>query len=167
MNLSDFKYFVLNSLMDNKGIIDSLSDTQISTLKNYRDRFSNEKVSDQAGNLLCYFVGDCKALPKFDYDAKSINHSNSSNSDHQAFTESDLIKVIPNPNDGKFVIELEKGAIKSIRLHSIEGKEHNFEENRISDQKISLELSNFDPGIFIAKVFTEDGTVKNKRIIIE
>ncbi len=78
-----------------------------------------------------------------------------------------LCTDFPNPNDGKFVIELLEGEIKSIKIHSIEGKEHNFDDNRISDQKVSIELSNFDPGIFIVKVFMEDGTVENKRIIIE
>lgn len=167
MNLADFKYFVLNSLMDSDGIIDSLRDTQVSKLKYYRDKFANEKVSDQAGNLLCYFRGDCKSVPTIDYNAKSINYSNSSRNSHESLNESDLVKVIPNPNDGKFVIELLEGEIKSIKIHSIEGKEHNFDENRISDQQVSIELSNFDPGIFIVKVFMKDGIVKNKRIIIE
>lgn len=166
-NLADFKYFVLDSLMNSDGIIDSLTDSQVSKLKYYRDKFNNEKVSDQAGNLLCYFRGDCKSVPTIDYNAKSINYSNNSMNSYESLNESDLIKVIPNPNDGKFVIELLEGEIKSIKIHSIEGKEHNFEENRISDQQVSLELSNFDPGIFIVKVFMKDGTVKNKRIIIE
>ncbi len=166
-NLADFKYFVLDSLMNSDGIIDSLTDSQVSKLKYYRDKFNNEKVSDQAGNLLCYFRGDCKSVPTIDYNAKSINYSNNSMNSYESLNESDLIKVIPNPNDGKFVIELLEGEIKSIKIHSIEGKEHNFEENRISDQQVSLELSNIDPGIFIVKVFMKDGTVKNKRIIIE
>ena len=71
------------------------------------------------------------------------------------------ISIYPNPSNGKLFIS-NSGAVKSIKVTNIIGKEiysnNNFNNN-------SIDLINFNNGVYFINLSTEKGTITKKIIL--
>jgi hypothetical protein len=74
-------------------------------------------------------------------------------------------KVIPNPNNGSFKIELSSvTAYATISVQDLNGKE--ISSSKFSGNEFALELKNATPGIYFIKIQTEN-TISMERMVIK
>jgi penicillin-binding protein-related factor A (putative recombinase) len=78
------------------------------------------------------------------------------NSQHQT--------IYPNPAKDVFFVE-SKDIIKSIEVHDVSGKSI-MKKNTENKSKVEVNISNFQPGIYIVKVIERSDCEINKKFII-
>jgi hypothetical protein len=78
--------------------------------------------------------------------------------------ERDKLKVSLYPNHANNKITIEAENILRISLLNINGQQF-FDQNLASVSMYTIDLYNYNPGIYIAKIYTEEGMVNRKFII--
>ncbi len=83
------------------------------------------------------------------------------------YNDAEVFMIIPNPNDGNFVITIEPTVnVVDIRLMNMEGKNGDISTSRLSSKQISVMLKNIEPGIYTLQVYTTKGII-NKSIVVQ
>lgn len=74
-------------------------------------------------------------------------------------TKNQLIKVFPNPTNNTFSINLSNHTLKKIEIYSVRGQLLNtyFKKN--------INLYNYPTGLYLLKVFTNENTILNSKIL--
>lgn len=159
--------------------IDRLSETNLQTV--------NRIIIQQKGNFdnidsVSYFellaiayqfpsiggeaVFRARAILRIDVDDTELMLRLNSSKD---LTPINLVKIVPNPSKGKFRIVDAAGSTQRKYQYSISDdkgrlvKENSDQRNTNTDE---IDLSNFNPGIYFAKVILESGEIQNLKLVL-
>ena len=78
------------------------------------------------------------------------------------------LKIYPNPNNGKFTVELDnKTAIQSVKVYSIIGSLIKVIPVNVNNKNIDVDLRDVNEGIYIVKVESQSGSFTQKINIIK
>lgn len=81
------------------------------------------------------------------------------------FSIENSLSVSPNPASEKIVFTLKNGTLQSIQLYDLRGNVVTSEEN-IADREKSISVRHLSPGVYLAKIATEQGQATLKKIIV-
>lgn len=167
-----FKRYTL-SLMQTNGQLKTFSSNEIADLEFMAENL-NGKAARQARNLLCFFAGRCTNL-----ELENLQVSKGKGNDKSLWNEVNAVpaagkenqqnelQIIPNPNQGRFEINLPEGcSLKSIELSNAEGKKINFEQSTNETAKVNVTLSANKKGIYLLEVQCADGSVHRSRMLL-
>lgn len=165
-NFVSYKRFYLSLLNDKNSIGLPLSPSSITQLINYRDN-GLEYVSNQAGNLLCFFTGDCKELT----DVHTINQLNliiNDNSDLQFNLDNQEIiwEVYPNPSENEIVIRRKDSDAMLKTVDLIDATGRLISSNVILDGAFAtkLDLSELSSGSYFIRITDKFGISETQLI---
>lgn len=83
----------------------------------------------------------------------------------QKMNSSDL-NLFPVPANEQLSISVEKGNISSVSVSDISGKV-NFTHSSVNKNSMEISLTNFAEGIYFVKITTNDGSIMNKKIVVQ
>lgn len=72
--------------------------------------------------------------------------------------------IIPNPSNGVIEILMQNAKFNKVSITSIDGKVV-FESNAQSNDKLNVDVSPYENGIYIVSVFSDDGQLFTKKLI--
>ncbi len=82
----------------------------------------------------------------------------------QTYASDQNLQIYPNPNDGMFTVSIENLPIQKIELYTLTGKNIGLEMDEMrSDYKV--DISSFPAGIYLAKVYTDNGVMTRKIVV--
>ena len=119
------------------------------------------ELPDTLGEICLSIESECGYSDEVCLSVK-LQHPNSIE-----YNDAEVFMIIPNPNDGNFVITNEQ-LIKviDIRLMNLEGNFVKISTSRLSNEQISVQLKNIEPGIYTLQVYTTKG-ILNKSIVVQ
>jgi alpha-tubulin suppressor-like RCC1 family protein len=132
------------------------------------------------GGLIYYHIdvdhagGDCVAsLKNPDPMATSVKSSKSNSNERTVgistvteLTADNRIGVYPNPNSGRFSIDLKNISASEIKIFNVLGEEIMDIANTAGKNKIEVNMPGFSPGVYYVRV-SSNQTVINKKVIIK
>jgi hypothetical protein len=119
------------------------------------------ELPDTLGKICLSIESECGYSDEVCLDVKLQNPNSIEYNDAEDFT------IIPNPNDGNFVITNEQlFKVIDIRLMNLEGKIVKISTSRLSNKQISVQLKNIESGIYTLQVHTTKG-ILNKSIVVQ
>ncbi|TNE56295.1 MAG: T9SS type A sorting domain-containing protein [Bacteroidetes bacterium] len=154
------------TLMNDQGIIESLSPGEISELEYMAQNFVG-KAARQAQNLLCFFANRCeipKIVPGKVFGAPGLDKSLSVES---STLNSENFRIKPNPNQGMFEVSyLENCKLDEVIIMNSLGQSVTFEQKQISESEIQVKLNKAQKGIYLIRLTCEDGTIQQGRMLL-
>jgi uncharacterized delta-60 repeat protein len=95
-----------------------------------------------------------------------ITRINGNNTLSNSSFDKSSIAIYPNPSNGIYTFQTnERNAVKSISIYTILGQK--IYDAVISSNKTTIDISNQPKGVYLYKVFGEEGEVKSGKLIIE
>jgi hypothetical protein len=168
LDYSTFKKYVL-TFVNSEGIIENLDSSEIQQLEFIANNFTG-KSAVQARNLLCFHAGLCNDLV-FDYSTINNTKSTSANvnpSKEILSNPFNIIKVIPNPNNGEFKLELPLNCtVFNIQIIDVFGKQVPFEIIEKDEQFYQVKMMSNSSGIYSVKTICSNGLTFNSRILVK
>lgn len=70
------------------------------------------------------------------------------------------VSVYPNPTTGQFRIQNSESRIQSVEVYDVYGKL--ISNMEVNDNDVTIDISNYNNGIYVALIRTENGTVTKK-----
>lgn len=113
----------------------------------------NEVVGGPVGTLENFALNGTTSNWTYDNNALETLNTNS-------FYIADDLKIYPNPSTGIFTIAIEKEA--TVKVYDMLGKEIYI--NTVKTGTTSIDISNYQSGIYLLNVITENGSVTKKII---
>lgn len=113
----------------------------------------NEVVGGPVGTLQNFTLNGSTSNWSYDNDALETLNTNE-------FSITDNVKVYPNPSTGIFTIAIENEA--TVKVYDMLGKE--IYTNTVKTGTTNIDISNYQSGIYLLNVITENGSVTKKII---
>ena len=165
-NFIAFKRYYISCLDSNKVLSLPLESATISELTSFRDN-GMQYVSNQAGNLLCFFAGICQELPEIE-DINSVAQLTPSNTSNMGMISSKEItnwEVFPNPSTDKIVLKSSTSnqLIKQIEILDAMGRIlHSQRGNGANNLELSISM--LKTGSYYLRIVDEDGISETQLI---
>ena len=109
-------------------------------------------------------ITDGYALVCFETNGVSYFFNNATSCDNTTLGVDDFkqaqIKIYPNPSNSKVFIESQKDIVKKIKLYSLLGENIQTHSNNLK----SIDVSDLASGIYLLRIFTEQGSTVKKII---
>jgi len=167
LNFVDFKHYYISILDSNQTLPLPLDSSVIAQLTAYRDN-GLHYVSNQAGNLLCFFAGICQELPEVENlnIAAQTAISDQSNFEVYASKESSNWAIYPNPSDGQFVIQNKeaKHLITQVEVLDATGRVMLMQRSTTQTHWLQINMNSLKTGSYYVRVTDEEGTVSTQLI---
>ncbi|MBU2019009.1 MAG: T9SS type A sorting domain-containing protein [Bacteroidetes bacterium] len=160
LNFIAFKRYYLSRLDSNSVLSLPLDSATISELTSFRDN-GLHYVSNQAGNLLCFFAGICQELPEVQVVNAASSQSTQSNPSNIGLISSKEMsnwEVFPNPSTDKIVLKSSSSnqLIKQIEILDEMGRILHTQRGN-GAKSLELSLSILKVGSYYLKILAEDG----------
>lgn len=161
-----FKRYILK-ITNNSGIVESLSGEQINKLNFYAEQ-STGRAAIQARNILCFHTGNCNELPiVLPENETPLVLSTSNNEEEVTLFNQQRLKIIPNPSQGTFVLEVPNNCqIESLIILDTQGRTIGFERLDQNMNRIEIKVVHVDSGIFFLNAKCNDGSVYTTKLVI-
>lgn len=130
------------------------ADSTISSSSNLQFSISKYEAIDSSGQIITLDAptGSITIIPTGIYDI--VNNS--------------LVKIYPNPNNGKFTLETEgipSNIGSEIRIYDLLGNE--IYNQKLNTSKAEFDLSDQAKGIYFLKVYSRNGLVALRKIVLQ
>ncbi|APG59648.1 hypothetical protein LPB144_04140 [Christiangramia salexigens] len=80
-------------------------------------------------------------------------------------TKTTSFALYPNPAISTVNLEISDASINSVSIYNLNGKMLGRKEFKGADSKVQLDVSDLRPGLYILKVYTNEGQILNKRFL--
>lgn len=159
------KEYIIDTLLNNDGVIEELDSVQVDRLIELRDLNEGYKGGQQASNILCFFANICEPAQEIPAETKSALTDlpeSSKENDHKT----KKVILIPNPNKGRFVVQLEDGTnIQKVDVVRLDGRK--VRTNAILDKdQAQVELQRPQTGVYFVRITDQHGGLSVSKFLV-
>jgi hypothetical protein len=102
------------------------------------------------------------------YDSGIFLKTNNLQSNLSKYDKSHGIKVYPNPNKGRFVLENRaQEDIRAIEVIGSDGRTLDFNLEQLNDEELKMNIEDASPGVYWIKLITEEGAFYSTKFVID
>jgi hypothetical protein len=153
------KEYILDSLIGNSGVVEGIDSLAIVQLLQYKNNYEGLLGGAQAINILCFHAGMCEDALMYQVQSgrgKSLEGGSWEDEFTEDITLSNQYVVMPNPNDGIFMVQKPEGVkLQEVMVFGSDGRKISFDMVQQNENSFKIILKNPVSGVYYLHLIDE------------